>query len=67
MAKRIAWAIKTKRDYFVNKPPQFYWEAERTMLFRTRKQAYAWLASNNFWGKRAEVVKVVFSIKEYGE
>lgn len=65
MSKRTAWAIKTKRDYFVNKPPQHYWEADRTLLFRTRKQAETWLAANNFWGGKAEVAKVTVTVKEY--
>lgn len=65
MSKKTAWAIKTKRDYFINKPPQFYWEADRTLLFRTRKQAETWLAVNNFWEGRAAVVKVTVTVKEY--
>jgi hypothetical protein len=66
MARREAWAIKTKREYFVNYPPREYWEADRTMLFRTRRQAQAWLKENQFWALKGEVVKVIVTVKEYG-
>ncbi len=66
--KRIqCWAIKSKRGGFVNSQPINYWEADRTMLFRTRKQAQAWLASNHFWALKGDVVKVVMTIRENGE
>ena len=65
MSKKQAWAVKTNRNCFVNKPPQFYWEADRTLLFRTKKQAETWLAANNFWSSKAEVVKVTVTVKEY--
>lgn len=65
MSKKTAWAIKTKRDYFVNRPPEFYWEADRTLLFKTRKQATNWLSANNYWGNKAVVVKVTVTVKEY--
>jgi len=31
-----------------------YWEAERTMTFRTRKFAQAWLDNDPFWKGKAE-------------
>lgn len=65
MSKKIAWAIKSSRDNFVNRPPEYFWEADRTMLFRTRKQAQLWLDGQQFWKGRASVVKVVITIKEY--
>jgi hypothetical protein len=49
----------------VNRPPEFYWEADRTLLFRNRKQAEAWLANNPYWTGRGEVMKVTVIIKEY--
>lgn len=64
MSKKTAWAIRTKRDYFVNRPPDFYWEADRTLLFRNRKQAQVWLDNNPFWTGRGQVVKVSVVIKE---
>lgn len=67
MSKKTAWAIKTKRDNFVNRPPQQFWEADRTLLFRTRKHAETWLQNNNYWGPKAEVAKVTVTVKEYME
>ena len=67
MSKKVAWAIKTKRDNFVNRPPQFVWEADRTLLFRTRKQAETWLINNSYWGPKAHVTKVTHTVKEYME
>ena len=66
MSKKTAWAIKTKRNYFVNYAPTQFWEADRTMLFRTRRQAQAWLKENQFWALKADVVKVTITVKEYG-
>lgn len=65
MSKKVAWAIKTSRNTFVNQPPQQFWEADRTLLFRTRKQAQTWLSNSNYWGKKAEPVKVTVIVKEY--
>lgn len=67
MSKKVAWAIKTRRDTFVNQPPQNFWEAERTMLFRTRKQAQTWLGNSHYWIKKGEAVKVTVTIREYME
>lgn len=66
--KRVhCWAIKIKRGGFVNMQPVNYWEADRTLLFRTKKQAESWLASNLFWNPKGEVVKVTLTVKEYGQ
>ena len=65
MSKKIAWAIRTNRNTFVNQPPQQFWEADRTLLFRTRKQAQTWLSNSHYWGKKAEPVKVSVIVKEY--
>jgi hypothetical protein len=66
--KRLhCWAIKIKRGGFVNVQPTNYWEADRTMLFRTQKQAKAWLASSRFWESKGTVVKVTVIVKEYSE
>lgn len=65
MSKKTAWAIKTTGNSFVNRPPEFYWEADRTLLFRNKRQAEAWLANNPYWTGRGEVVKVTVIIKEY--
>jgi hypothetical protein len=51
----------------VNVQPTNYWEADRTMLFRTQKQAKAWLASSRFWESKGTVVKVTVIVKEYSE
>lgn len=68
MKKQNAWALKNKTNGFVKSPlTKHFWEADRTLLFRTKKQAEAWLASNTFWNPKAEVVRVVITIREYGE
>lgn len=65
--KRIqCWGIKNKQGKFVLAPIRDYWEADRTLLFRTRKQAQAWLLSNQFWNPKGEVVKLTITVKEYG-
>ena len=66
MKKTYCWGIKIRRGGFVNYPPREYWEADRTMLFRTKKQAEGWLASNQFWNPKAEVVRVLVTVKEFG-
>jgi len=65
MSKKTAWAIKTMRNTFVNRPPQMFWEADRVLLFRTRKQAQTWLENSIYWSPKARVVKVQCIIKEY--
>lgn len=65
MKRKICWAIKIKNGGFVNFPPREYWEADRTMVFRTKKQAEGWLASNQFWNPKGTVVKAVITVKEY--
>ena len=67
MKRTICWAIKIRRGGYVNSQPSHYWEADRTLLFKNKKQADAWLASNQFWNPKGEVVKVVLTLKEYGE
>lgn len=68
MKRQHCWAIKRKVGGFVLSPiNREYWEADRTMLFRTKKQAEAWLLSNAFWNPKAYVVRVTITIKEYGE
>ena len=67
MKRHHCWAIKIKRGGFVNAQPTHYWEADRTLLFRTKKQGESWLSSNQFWNPKAEVVKVTLIVKEYGE
>ncbi len=67
MKRLHCWAIKIKRGGFVNVQPTNYWEADRTMLFRTQKQAKAWLASSRFWESKGTVVKVTVIVKEYSE
>ena len=64
MSKKTAWAIKTFRNNFVNRPPQMYWEADRVMLFRTKKQAMDWLVASIYWSPKAKVVRVTITIKE---
>lgn len=44
-----------------------YWEAERTMTFRTRKFAQAWLDNDPFWKSKGDVVKVTITVREAGE
>ena len=65
MKKNNCWAIKIKGGKFVNRAPDQFWEADRTLLFRTRKQAQSWLSSNAFWNPKGEVVKVTVTVKEY--
>jgi hypothetical protein len=61
---KSCWAIKIKRGGFVQAQPREYWEADRTLLFRNKKQAEAWLSSNRFWNPKGEVVKVNVNIEE---
>lgn len=68
MKKKFCWALKIKYGKFVNQPILHnYWEADRTMLFRTKKFAQEWLDRDPFWKGRAEVVKVMMTVKETGE
>lgn len=67
MKRTICWGIKIRRGGYVNAQPREYWEADRTLLFRTKKQAEAWLSSNRFWNPKGEVVRIVIIVKEYGE
>jgi hypothetical protein len=64
MSKKMAWAIKTKKDNFVNRLPEFHWEAERTMLFRTQRDAERWLKGQPYWEGRAEPCRVKVTIEE---
>lgn len=66
MSKKEAWAIKTKRGNFVNNPSALHWEANRTMLFRTQKEARMWLENDVYWKPLAKVVKVYLIVKEVG-
>jgi hypothetical protein len=66
--KTTCWAIKLKRGKFVCIPFDMkYWEAERTMTFRTRKFAQAWLDNDPFWKGKGDVVKVTITVREAGE
>ena len=67
MKRTICWGIKIKRGGFVNAQPVNYWEPDRTLLFKSKKQAEGWLTGNQFWNPKAEVAKVVLTVKEYGE
>lgn len=67
MKRMHCWALKIKRGGFVQTQPREYWEADRTLLFRAKKQAEGWLSSNLFWNPKAEVVRVTITIKEYME
>jgi hypothetical protein len=66
--RQHCWALRIKSGKFVNAPiVQNFWEADRTLLFRTKKMAEAWLSSNKFWNPKAYVVRVTITIKEFGE
>ena len=65
MSKKLSWAIKTQRGNFVNRPPLIHWEADRVLLFRTKKQAQEWLEKSIYWGPKAQVVRVTVTVKEY--
>ena len=68
MKRKTCWAWKLKRGKFVNQPlTTHYWEADRTWLFKTKKFAQEMLEKNPFWKGRAEVVKVIITIKETEE
>ena len=68
MKRKDCWALKMKYGKFVNKPiTNNFWEGDKTMLFRSKRTAQEWLDSNQFWKTKAEVVKVIVTIKEYGE
>ena len=68
MKKTTCWAIKLKHGKFVQHPLDMkYWEAERTMTFRTRKFAQDWLEGNPFWKGRGEVMKVTITVRGEGE
>ena len=67
--KRIeCWAIKVKGGKFINREwINNFWEADKVLTFRTRKDAKKWLEENPFWRGKGEVVKVTVTVKEIGE
>jgi hypothetical protein len=67
MKRLHGWAIKMKNGGFVQNQNREFWEADRTIVFRTRKQAESWLAGNEFWNPKASVARVTLTVKEYGE
>lgn len=68
MKRKQCWAIKIKTGKFVNQPIiQNYWEADRTLLFRSKKFAEQWLENNPFWSQKCSVVKTIVIVKEVGE
>lgn len=68
MKKTRCWAIKNNMGKFVNRSlDEKFWEADRTLLFRTRKYAQAWLNSNPYWNGRATIVKAIVTVREFGE
>lgn len=68
MKKTTCWAIKLKRGKFVCQTfISNFWDAERTMTFRTKKVAKEWLKNNPFWNGKGEVIKVIVTVREVGE
>ena len=62
--KIICWALQDKRGRYVQHDAVVHFEAMRTVTFRTRKEALAWVKEDRFWHGRAEPVKVKITIQE---
>ena len=62
--KKKAWGLKTKHGSLINRPPTHHWEAERVLLFRTRKQAKSYLENDQYWEGRAVPVRVTYEVRE---
>ena len=62
--KIVCWALQDKRGRYVQHDAVVHFEAMRTVTFRSRREALAWLAEDRFWFGRAKPVKVKIEIKE---
>lgn len=62
--KLVCWALQDKRGRFVQHDAVVHFEAMRTVTFRSRKEAFAWLAQDRFWLGKAVPVKVKITVQE---
>lgn len=61
------WALKDKRNRYVQVDHMASDEAFKNVTFRTRRAANEWLTRNLYWYYKAEPVRVIVTIKEIGE
>lgn len=62
--KLVCWALQDKRGRFVQHDAVVHFEAMRTVTFRSRKEAFAWLAQDRFWLGKAVPVRVKITVQE---
>ena len=62
--KLICWALKYKRGRYVQHDAVVHFEAMRTVTFRSRKEALAWLQEDRFWFGKATPIKVKITVQE---
>lgn len=63
--KKVCWAVRTRHGFVQDNYDPF--QPFRTILFRSRKHAHAWLEDNQYWVRlKAEPVKVKVTVAEYG-
>lgn len=63
LKKSYCYALQDKRNRYVQDVEADPQIAFRTLTFRTKRDAIAWLSINSYWKTKASVVKVKIKIE----